>query len=124
MLKSPVLPRVWAGFRRSDAAKLYGDGPELAAVCRRRGRSAQQVLESAIAHEVQLTCYAYLFRHVAQRAENAVEIRSLIKTKTPMPTLASSPRQIKTLWSKVADLLGDEQTQLQRDALAIEPVEE
>jgi len=38
--------------------------------------------------------------------------------------LASSPRQIKALWSKVADLLGDEQTQLQRDALAIDPVEE
>ncbi|MBI5758105.1 MAG: hypothetical protein HZA46_06270 [Planctomycetales bacterium] len=38
--------------------------------------------------------------------------------------LASSPRQIKALWSKVAELLGDEQTQLQRDALAIDPVEE
>jgi len=38
--------------------------------------------------------------------------------------LVSSPKQIKALWSKVADLLGDEQTQLQRDALAIDPVEE
>lgn len=36
--------------------------------------------------------------------------------------LASSSRQIKELWGKVAELLGDEQTQLQRDALAIEPV--
>ena len=35
--------------------------------------------------------------------------------------LASSPRQIKELWSKVAELLGDQQTQLQRDALAIAP---
>ena len=38
--------------------------------------------------------------------------------------LATSPKQIKQLWSKVADLLGDQQTQLQRDALAIDPVEE
>lgn len=37
--------------------------------------------------------------------------------------LATSPAQIKTLWSKVADLLGDPQTQLQRDALAIAPLE-
>jgi hypothetical protein len=38
--------------------------------------------------------------------------------------LASSPKQIKELWTKVADLLGDEQTRLQKDALAIQPVEE
>lgn len=36
--------------------------------------------------------------------------------------LAASSKQIKELWGKVAELLGDEQTQLQRDALAIEPV--
>ena len=38
--------------------------------------------------------------------------------------LASSPKQIKELWTKVAELLGDEQTRLQKDALAIEAVEE
>jgi hypothetical protein len=38
--------------------------------------------------------------------------------------LASSPKQIKELWTKVAELLGDEQTRLQKDALAIQPVEE
>ncbi len=36
--------------------------------------------------------------------------------------LASSGKQIRDLWAKVAELLGDEQTQLQRDALAIEPL--
>ena len=36
--------------------------------------------------------------------------------------LATSPKQVKALWEKVAELLGDEQTQLQKDALAIEPV--
>jgi len=38
--------------------------------------------------------------------------------------LAASTKQIKELWGKVAELLDDEQTQLQRDALAIAPVEE
>ena len=36
--------------------------------------------------------------------------------------LATSPRQVKDLWAKVAELLGDEPTQLERDALAIPPV--
>ena len=35
--------------------------------------------------------------------------------------LASSSTQIRTLWSKVAELLGDEPTLLEREALAIEP---
>ena len=38
--------------------------------------------------------------------------------------LATSPKQIKDLWKKVDDMLGGEQTELQREALAIEPVEE
>jgi hypothetical protein len=33
--------------------------------------------------------------------------------------LATSPQQIKELWKKVIDLLGDEQTALQKEALAI-----
>src|SRR5262249_15890441 len=35
--------------------------------------------------------------------------------------LASSSTQIRSLWSKVAELLGDEPTVLEREALAIEP---
>jgi len=38
--------------------------------------------------------------------------------------LATSPKQIKELWTKVAELLDDSQTQLQRDALAIVPVDD
>ena len=37
--------------------------------------------------------------------------------------LAVSPAQIKQLWSKVGELLGDDPTRLQREALSIEPVE-
>jgi putative RecB family exonuclease len=36
-----------------------------------------------ISHEIQLTSYAYLFRRVEQRQEAGLEIRSLVKTKTP-----------------------------------------
>ena len=35
--------------------------------------------------------------------------------------LATSGTEIRQLWQKVVELLGDEQTQLQKDALAIEP---
>lgn len=38
--------------------------------------------------------------------------------------LATSPSQLKTLWSKVGELLGDQPTRLERDALEIEPVNE
>jgi hypothetical protein len=34
-------------------------------------------------HEIQLTSYAWLYRHVARQEEAGLEIRSLIKTKTP-----------------------------------------
>lgn len=37
----------------------------------------------AIAHEVQLSCYAYAFRQVFGVTEQELQIRSLIKTKTP-----------------------------------------
>jgi putative RecB family exonuclease len=36
-----------------------------------------------ISHEIQLTAYAYLFRQIAEREEAGLEIRSLVKTKTP-----------------------------------------
>ncbi len=36
-----------------------------------------------ITHEVQLSCYSYLLRHVEQRQEVGLEIRSLVKTKVP-----------------------------------------
>jgi hypothetical protein len=38
--------------------------------------------------------------------------------------LATSPTQIRTLWSKVTELLGDEPTRLEREALAIAPMKE
>jgi hypothetical protein len=34
-------------------------------------------------HELQLSCYSYLYRHTTGRRERGLEVRSLIKTKTP-----------------------------------------
>ena len=38
--------------------------------------------------------------------------------------LASSPIQVRELWAKVSELLGDEQTHLHRDALKTTPVQD
>ena len=38
--------------------------------------------------------------------------------------LATSPNQVRQLWTKVGELLGDEPTQLEREALAIPPAGE
>ena len=45
--------------------------------------SAKSAEPLEITHEIQLTSYAYLFRHCAQRQEASLEIRSLVKTKVP-----------------------------------------
>ena len=36
-----------------------------------------------VTHEIQLSCYAWLYRRLTGRQEASLEIRSLIKTKTP-----------------------------------------
>lgn len=45
--------------------------------------SARSAEPLEITHEIQLSCYSYLFRHVEQRQEGGLEIRALIKTKAP-----------------------------------------
>ncbi len=45
--------------------------------------SAKSTTPFEITHEIQLSSYAYLFRQATGREEGGLEIRSLIKTKTP-----------------------------------------
>ena len=40
---------------------------------------------SELSHEIQLGCYAYLFRQTTGLNESALEIRRLVKTKMPQP---------------------------------------
>ena len=45
--------------------------------------AAKSTPPSEISHEIQLTAYAYLFRQITGSEEAGLEIRSLVKTKTP-----------------------------------------
>jgi len=56
-----------------------GDGPVVVDY-KTSGRSVQPI---EILHEVQLSSYAYLLREATGQIESGLEIRSLIKTKTP-----------------------------------------
>jgi hypothetical protein len=51
------LPRLWAGFRAFDAARVIGDGPELAVYCRRTGKSPRQSIEEAAWNHEGLTLF-------------------------------------------------------------------
>jgi hypothetical protein len=44
-----------------------------------------------ITHEVQLSCYSYLFRHASAAVEAGLEIRNLVKTKTPQVSFHRFP---------------------------------
>jgi len=61
---------------------LILDGEDGAVVADHK-TAAKSTPPSEISHEVQLTAYSYLFRQAAGREEAGLEIRSLIKTKTP-----------------------------------------
>jgi len=39
--------------------------------------------QSRVTHEIQLSCYVYLYRHSTGGEQGGLEIRSLLKTKTP-----------------------------------------
>ncbi len=49
-----------------------------------------------IAHEIQLSCYAYAFRQVYGETEQELQIRSLIKTKTPKVEIHRYPARDDT----------------------------
>jgi len=55
--------------------------------------SARSAPPLEITHEIQLSCYAHLFRQTAGREEAALEIRSLIKTKLPKVAFHRYPRR-------------------------------
>ena len=45
--------------------------------------AARSAAPFEVTHEIQLSCYSYLFRRASGREEGGLEIRSLIKTKKP-----------------------------------------
>jgi hypothetical protein len=59
-----------------------------------------------------------------ERGQEIVRLRQEQEDLLDTVWLATSGAQIKELWSKMAELLNDPQTQLQREALAIKPESE
>jgi len=66
-------------------------------------------------HEDELLAESELGQQVLTLREEKDELLDVV-------WLATSGTEIRQLWQKVVELLGDEQTQLQKDALAIEAV--
>jgi hypothetical protein len=64
-----------------------------------------------ILHEVQLSSYAYLFRHANAQPEAAFEIRNLVKTKTPKVEMHRYPardaRHFRRLFAVIRAYLDD-----------------
>ena len=79
--------------------------------------AAEAIAKRQAAHQEQLLADDPVGREIARLEAERDRLLDTV-------WLATSPTQIKQLWSKVAELLGDEPTQLEREALAIEPVKE
>lgn len=85
MLEAPLIDPTSGedmGIRLRGIVDLILADPGGPVICDfKTAASSQQPLE--IVHEVQLGCYAYLFRQLSGQTESASEIRLLVKTKTP-----------------------------------------
>jgi hypothetical protein len=86
--------------------------------------------ELGLPHEVAEAITRRQAAHQEQMLADDPIGREIAKLETEKDTmldtvwLACSPTQIKQLWTRVGELLGDEPTTLEREALAIEPAEE
>ena len=73
--------------------------------------AARSTAPSEISHEIQLTAYAYLFRQITGKEEAGLEIRSLVKTKTPQivfhPFAARTDAHFRRFFSVVRAYLDD-----------------
>jgi len=79
--------------------------------------AAEAIAKRQAAHQDQLLADDPVGREVARLG---VEKENLLDTVW----IACSPAQIRALWTKVSELLDDEPTALEREALAIEPASE
>jgi hypothetical protein len=88
-----------------DLVLDYEEGPIIADF-KTSGRSSEPM---EVTHEIQLTSYAYVFRHVQRWREAGLEIRSLIKTKAPKIEFHSYPARtdvhFRRLFSVVREYL-------------------
>ena len=79
-------------LRINDAVVSRSDGSGISGIDLEVGATGMAQLD--VIHELQLSCYSYLFRKATGRTESGLEIRSLIKTKTPKVNVEHyGPRQ-------------------------------
>jgi hypothetical protein len=87
---------------------LVLDGPEGAVIIDFK-TAANASAPAAISHEVQLTSYAYLLRTATGQAEGELQIRSLVKTKTPQIAIHRYPpredRHFRRLFAVIREYL-------------------
>lgn len=97
-----------ACFKRGELrARSYRREHEVSGAIERR----QQVLEDELLAE-------------SEHGQRILYLRREKEELIDVVWLATSPKEVKELWTKVTELLGDDQTQLQHDALTIDLVDE
>ncbi len=73
--------------------------------------AAKSAAPFEVTHEIQLSCYSYMYRRASGRDEGGLEIRSLIKTKTPKLDFhryePRSQRHFRRLFAAVRAYLDD-----------------
>jgi putative RecB family exonuclease len=84
-----------------DLVLDYEEGPIIADF-KTSARSSEPM---EITHEIQLSSYVYLFRHVQRWQEAGLEIRSLIKTKVPKVEFHSYPARTETHFRRLFAVL-------------------
>jgi hypothetical protein len=71
--------------------------------------SARSAAPHELAHEIQLGCYAFLFRRATGSMESELQIRSLIKTKSPKVEThcfpARTAAQLRRLFAVIREYL-------------------
>ena len=84
-----------------DLVLDYEQGPIIADF-KTSARSSEPM---EITHEIQLSSYAYLFRHVQRWQEAGLEITSLIKTKAPKIEFHSYPARTEAHFRRLFSVL-------------------
>ncbi len=114
-----VLQRRERRLRKAMLAKVRGVPPEELddhPLYRHDSEVDGAIRKRKAVHENELLAESELGQRVLHLRQEGEELLDVV-------WLATSSKQIKQLWAKVAELLGAQQSQLHRDALAIDPVE-
>ena len=83
--------------------------------------SARSAAPLAVTHELQLSSYAYLFRHRFDQQESALEIRSLVKTKIPQVKVHRYPGRAPLHFARLFAVIGAYLDDLAKERFTFRP---